>query len=60
MYTDPILEEKWKTQKKLAKKANYKIAELVKNAHKDVLTLTKRLNITLKFSNIKGGYTKPK
>ena len=56
MYSAPILREKWKTQKKLAKEANYDIQKLIDNAKKNVSELAKDLNIKLKFSKIKGGY----
>ncbi len=56
MYSDPILREKWKTQKRLAKEANYDIQKLIDNAKKNVSELVKGLNFKLKISNRKGGY----
>ena len=56
MYKDPILKEKWKTQKRLAKEANYDIQKLIDNAKKNVSEMAKGLNIKLKISNRKGGY----
>ena len=56
MYSDPILKEKWKAQKRLAKEANYDIQKLIDNANKNVSELVKDLNIKLKISNRKGGY----
>ena len=56
MYSDPILKEKWKTQKRLAKEADYNIQKLIENANKNVSELVKKLNIKLKISKRKGGY----
>ncbi|MCK4311448.1 MAG: hypothetical protein KAW88_01795 [Candidatus Cloacimonetes bacterium] len=56
MYKDPILKEKWKTQKRLAKEANYDIQKLIDNAKKNVSEMAKGLNIKLKISNRKGCY----
>ncbi|MGR3218701.1 MAG: hypothetical protein ACUZ8H_02640 [Candidatus Anammoxibacter sp.] len=58
MYIDPVLREKWKVQQKPAKEANYKIDNLAKNAHLNVLELVKRSNLNLKYSKLKGGYIK--
>lgn len=59
MYTDKVLEEKWATQKILAKNANYRIDKLVENAHKSALELSNISNVPLKYSKRKGGYIKP-
>lgn len=58
MYIDPVLKEKWIVQQKLTKKADYKVDNLAKNAHLDVLELTKKSKINLKYSKMKGGYLK--
>ena len=56
MYTDPILEEKWKVQKKLAQEAHYDINTFMKNAHQNVIELAKTMNIELTYAKRKGGY----
>lgn len=56
MYKDPILKEKWDTQKRLAKEADYDLNKLIENANKNVSELVKKLNIKLKISKRKGGY----
>jgi hypothetical protein len=56
MYTDPILEEKWKVQKELAQEAHYDINTFMKNAHKNVVELAKAMSIELKYAKRKGGY----
>ena len=56
MYSDPILEEKWKTQKALAKKVDYDIKRLIQNAHVNTLEVVKRLRISPKYSKLSGGY----
>ena len=56
MYSDEILEEKWRVQKRLSKQANYDVKELIKNAHKNITFLAKELDIELKYANRKGDY----
>ncbi len=56
MYSDPILEEKWRVQLQLARQANYDLEKYVENAKNTVIELAKELKIELKFADIKGGY----
>ncbi|MFQ5456644.1 MAG: hypothetical protein ACE5EA_10685 [Nitrospirota bacterium] len=58
MYIDPVLKEKWIVQQKLAKKADYKIENLTKNAHENVLKLMEKMGVDLKYSEKKGSYLK--
>jgi hypothetical protein len=56
MYTDHILEEKWRIQKLLAKNADYDVNKLMKNVHSSIIRLKAKLNVKLKYSNREGGY----
>ena len=56
MYSDPILQEKWKAQRELSKKANFDISQLIENAHRSVHELAKELKLSLRYSKRKGGY----
>ncbi len=56
MYTDPVLQEKWRVQKKLSQKVNYDVKKLIKNAHQCVLEIAKEMNIELKYAKRQGGY----
>jgi hypothetical protein len=56
MISDPILKEKWRVQKKLAKKSNYDMNKLVEDIHANVEKINKELKIKFKYSDRKGGY----
>ena len=58
MYSDPILEEKWRVQKQMAKEANYDLKKLMENSKKTVEKLFKEKDWVLKYSKRKGGYIK--
>ena len=58
MYSDPILEEKWRVQKQMAKEANYDLKKLMENSKKTVEKLFKEKGWELKYSKRKGGYIK--
>lgn len=52
MYKDPVLEEKWHTQRALSRAANYNIKTLMDTAHKDVLKISKELKIKPKYFSL--------
>ena len=56
MYSDPILEEKRRVQKKLAMEAGYDIKRLAENMHNNIIKLAEELKIELKYSQRKGSY----
>jgi hypothetical protein len=53
MYANELLEEKWRTQRKMAAKANYDIKKILDNAEKTVEQMVKEHGVTLKYANIK-------
>ena len=57
MYTDPLLKEKWRVQKKLAREAGYDAKKLIENAHKTTKKLAEEMKINIKYSDRKGGYS---
>jgi len=56
MYTDSVLKEKERVQKKLSREAGYDVNKLFENMHKGATALAKEANKTLKYSKRKGGY----
>ena len=56
MYTDPVLTEKDRVQKKLCLEADYDINKLFDNMHNIVVGIAKKSKTALKYSNRKGGY----
>jgi hypothetical protein len=56
MYTDHILEEKWRVQKLLSQNANYDINKLMDNVHSSIIKLKDKFDLKLKYSNREGGY----
>jgi len=55
MITTHLLEEKEKTQKKLAKEAQYDVWKYMENTHKSVLEAQKKYGLILKYGDIGGG-----
>ncbi len=53
MNNNSLLEEKWRTQKKLAKDANYEISKMLDNAEKILLEIEKKKGIKFKFAKVK-------
>jgi hypothetical protein len=53
MSVNDLLEEKWKTQRKMAAKANYSIKKMLDNAEKIVEEMIKEHGVTLKYANRK-------
>lgn len=53
MHTDDLLEEKWKTQRKMAAVANYSVKKMLDNAEKIVEEMIKEHGVTLKYANRK-------
>ncbi len=58
MKQNPVLKEKWKTQKRLSKEANYDIEKLVKNAKNSITNISDKLKIDFKYSDRTGGFIK--
>ena len=56
MYINELLEEKWKTQRKMAAKANYSIKKMLDNSEKIVEKIVKEHGVTLKYSNRKPSF----
>ena len=54
MKQNPVLKEKWKTQKRLSKEANYDIEKLVKNAKNSITNISDKLKIDFKYSDRTG------
>ena len=57
MYTDHVLEEKWRIQKILSQNANYDINTFMDNIHSSIIKLKEQFNLDLKYSNRQGGYS---
>ena len=53
MSSNALLEEKWKTQRKMAAKANYSIKKMLDNAEKIVEEMIKEHGVSLKYANRK-------
>jgi hypothetical protein len=53
MQVNEVLEEKWKTQKKMAARANYNTKQMLDNAEKTVEEMIKEHSVTLKYANRK-------
>jgi hypothetical protein len=53
MSVNDLLEEKWKTQRKMAAKANYSIKKMLDNAEKIVEEMIKEHGVSLKYANRK-------
>ncbi len=59
MIINPILKEKYDSQKRLNKKANNDIHAYFKNSHRNVSEMAEKYGLQLKFTERKGGYLKP-
>lgn len=53
MHRDDLLEEKWKTQRKMATAADYSVKKMLDNAEKIVEEMIKEHGVTLKYANRK-------
>jgi hypothetical protein len=53
MPINDLLEEKWKTQRKMAAKADYSIKKMLDNAEEVVKKMVKEHGVTLKYANRK-------
>ena len=58
MYTDHVLEEKWRVQKLLSESANYDIEKLMNNIHSSIMKLKEEYHLELKYSTRQGGFIK--
>ena len=56
MITNPILHEKYKTQKYLDEKANHDLKQYVENSHRNVLDMAKEYGFDIKYEAINGGF----
>lgn len=59
MIINPILKEKYDSQKRLNEKANNDLRTYFKNSHRNVSEMAKKYGLKLKFTKKKGGYLKP-
>jgi hypothetical protein len=55
MITTPLLEEKERTQKQLAKEAQYDVWKYMENTHNIVLEAQKKYGFKLKYADRDGG-----
>ncbi len=53
MITNELLEEKWKTQREMAREADYDIKKMLDNAEKVVQEMLKEHGTTLKIADLK-------
>lgn len=53
MHINDLLEEKWRTQRKMAAEADYNIKRMLDNAEKIVEEMAKEHGITLKYAKLK-------
>ena len=53
MYKNELLEEKWKTQREMAAKADYKIKNILDNAEKTVNEMAEEYGLKLKYAKLK-------
>jgi hypothetical protein len=60
MSNNALLEEKWKTQRKMAAKANYSIKKMLDNAEKIVEEMINEHGVSLKYANRKPSLNKKK
>lgn len=56
MFVNELIEEKWKTQRKMAAKADYDIKKMLDNAEKTVEQMTKEHGVILKYANLEPSY----
>ncbi len=59
MIINPILKEKYDSQKRLNKKANNDLRAYFNNSHRNVSDMAETYGLQLKFTEKKGGYLKP-
>jgi hypothetical protein len=53
MPVSELLEEKWRTQRKMAEEANHDIKKMLDNAEKIVEDMTKEHGVKLKYATLK-------
>lgn len=56
MIINPILKEKYDSQKRLNEKAKNNLRTYFKNSHRNVSRMAKKFGLQLKFTEKKGGY----
>jgi hypothetical protein len=58
MIINPILKEKYDSQKRLNEMANNDLRTYYQNSHSNVIEMAKKYGLELKFTEKKGGYLK--
>lgn len=56
MFESELLEEKWRTQRKMAERAGYDIKKMLDNAEKVVDEMIKEHGVTLKYADLTPSY----
>nr|VFJ69116.1 MAG: hypothetical protein BECKFM1743A_GA0114220_104994 [Candidatus Kentron sp. FM]VFJ69953.1 MAG: hypothetical protein BECKFM1743C_GA0114222_105384 [Candidatus Kentron sp. FM]VFK18192.1 MAG: hypothetical protein BECKFM1743B_GA0114221_105304 [Candidatus Kentron sp. FM] len=59
MITSPILEEKYRVQKKLSEEAGYDVRKYAELCHKIAVEAAAKYGLTLKYGQREGGYLEP-
>nr|VFK68190.1 MAG: hypothetical protein BECKUNK1418G_GA0071005_12118 [Candidatus Kentron sp. UNK]VFK73007.1 MAG: hypothetical protein BECKUNK1418H_GA0071006_115612 [Candidatus Kentron sp. UNK] len=59
MITSPILEEKYRVQRKLTEEAGYDVRKYAELCHKIAIDAAEKYGLTLKYGQREGGYLEP-
>nr|VFJ49498.1 MAG: hypothetical protein BECKFW1821A_GA0114235_102324 [Candidatus Kentron sp. FW]VFJ56530.1 MAG: hypothetical protein BECKFW1821B_GA0114236_102818 [Candidatus Kentron sp. FW] len=59
MITSPILEEKYRVQKKLTEESGYDVRKYAELCHKIAVEAAAKYGLTLKYGQREGGYLEP-
>nr|VFJ89661.1 MAG: hypothetical protein BECKH772B_GA0070898_1000610 [Candidatus Kentron sp. H]VFJ96327.1 MAG: hypothetical protein BECKH772A_GA0070896_1010210 [Candidatus Kentron sp. H]VFK03688.1 MAG: hypothetical protein BECKH772C_GA0070978_1014010 [Candidatus Kentron sp. H] len=59
MITSPILEEKYRVQRKLSEEAGYDVRKYAELCHKIAVEAAAKYGLTLKYGRREGGYLEP-
>ncbi len=59
MITNELLEEKWRTQREMAREADYDIKKMLDNAEKVVREMLAEHGTSLKIADLKPSWDKP-
>ncbi len=54
MYTDPVLEEKWRVQRTMSKESNYSLTKLNTMINDAMPAMQKKYNLKLRYSSRPG------
>lgn len=55
MITNPLLEEKYRTQKRLAEESQYDMKKYTENLHRKVLEIEEQYGLKFHYGKIEGG-----